>query len=147
MPIVSSEIVSAVTQADTSISVQERHIDHNGVVYDQIYIAPPGLDINTVLAERAVKLSIFIDNKEAVDLEAANFVIPIRMEDFLLRLTSAERSAIREAAKTDTEVDDILFIAVNRREINIQSATTQGMLDTLVTKGLLTSQRIAEITV
>ena len=146
MPIVTSVIVDQTTQADGSLSVHERHTDHTGLTYDVNYFAPAGMDIDAVLSARASKIGSDIDAREAIEAEANNYTLPIRTDDLMLRLTAAERKAIRQARNTNADVDDVLYVFENRDTINPGSAATQGMFGVLVTAGLLTAERVAELT-
>jgi len=65
--------------------------------------------------------------------------------EFLLRFTSQERSAYRQAAQTDDLVADFMNLAQAAQEIiSDDPITIQGM-NYLVTVGLLTQQRRDEI--
>lgn len=67
--------------------------------------------------------------------------------DFLRRLTSAERQAIKTAAKTNQSVDDFLFMFENTTDLMV-NLDSQELIDGLayfVAQGLLAANRPAEI--
>lgn len=64
---------------------------------------------------------------------------------FLLRFTPQERAAYRAAAQTDDLVADFLNLATAAQEIINDDPMTIAGMDYLVSIGILTSQRKAEI--
>lgn len=64
---------------------------------------------------------------------------------FRNRFTFAEKVALEDAAKTDTEVKVLLDDQAAAQYIDLDRADTAAGLDLLVTKGLLTQQRRDEI--
>lgn len=65
--------------------------------------------------------------------------------DFLLRFTPEERSAYRNAAKTDDTVADFMGLAQAAHEIINDDPMTIAGMDYLVSIGLITEQRKNEI--
>jgi len=65
--------------------------------------------------------------------------------EFLLRFTPQERSAFRNAAKTDDTVADFMQLAQAAQEIWTNDETTIAGMNYLVSQGLLTSERKYEI--
>jgi len=51
-----STIVSAITQVDGRISVQEQHVHTTGETIDIFYLADADADIQAILAEHAAQL-------------------------------------------------------------------------------------------
>ena len=66
---------------------------------------------------------------------------------FSQRMTPAERIAIREAGKTDAQVDDFLDLLSLAEQIDLADANVIGGLSLLVSKDLLTEARKTEILV
>ena len=67
--------------------------------------------------------------------------------DFSQRMQPAERIAIREAGKTDAQVDDFLDLLSLAEQIDLADVNVIGGLALLVSKGLLTEARKTEILV
>jgi hypothetical protein len=65
--------------------------------------------------------------------------------EFLLRFTSAERTAYRAAAQTDDLIADFMSLAQAAQEIISDDPTTIQGMNYLVSVGLLTQQRRDEI--
>jgi hypothetical protein len=65
--------------------------------------------------------------------------------EFLLRFTAAERAAFRAAAITDPQVADFQQLAQAAQEIRSDDPMTLAGMDYLVSVGLLSSERRAEI--
>lgn len=146
MPIITSTIIATRPQADGRAYVTERHTDHNGNTYDHEYLADAGLDTDTVMQLRAQNIGAQIDAREAVEAEAANFVLPIPPIDWMRRFTMAERIAIRTAAKSDPIVEDVLeLLASVKTGVLITDADTQMALGYFAQQGLITPARAAEI--
>lgn len=65
--------------------------------------------------------------------------------EFLTLFTLEERTAIREAAKTDPVIEDMLQLLGIAEEIDIADPNTSGGLDYIAGKGLITPERCTEI--
>jgi len=65
--------------------------------------------------------------------------------DFLNRFTGAERSAIRNAAKSDDTVADFMMLASSAYEIVADNPVTVSGMDYLVTLSIITETRKSEI--
>lgn len=65
--------------------------------------------------------------------------------EFLLRLTSAERAAIRQLTMTDPNVADFLMLAQSAQEIMSNDPMTQAGMNYMVSIGVFTEQRKNEI--
>lgn len=65
--------------------------------------------------------------------------------EFLTLFTIEERTAIREAAKTDPLIDDMLQLVGIASEIDINDPNTAGGLDYIASKGLITPERCTEL--
>jgi hypothetical protein len=63
-----------------------------------------------------------------------------------LRLTAAERKALKQLRKTDADVDDVLDLFDQAKYIDFDHPATLGGLALLQAKGALTAQRVAAIT-
>lgn len=61
MPIIFSSYTVGHEQADGTRKVREIHLDHNGVEYDTIYWAEPGMDYDLIMQERIQALNDMID--------------------------------------------------------------------------------------
>lgn len=64
---------------------------------------------------------------------------------FLLRLTAAERAAIRQLTSTDPNVADFLMLAQSAQEIVSTDPMTQAGMNYMVSIGVFTEQRKNEI--
>ncbi len=121
MPIISSKIISTVLQVDGRTSITERHKDHSGVDHDMTYLAAVGLDTQAVLVARAANIGEAIDKRDAVEAEAANFVLPISRVAYVRRFTATERKAIYAQTKSNADVEDfwnMLLMADNGVHLN-----------------------------
>lgn len=145
MPIVSSEIASAIVQADGRISVTESHVDQSGIEYRHNYLAGADMDLQAILALRAANMGAELDRRERQIAEASNFEIPLTLRSFMDRLTVNERIAIRTLAKTDPVVEDLLKYLEGGQVVYLSHAATQQGLAYLQSVGLLTAQRVNEI--
>lgn len=65
--------------------------------------------------------------------------------EFLLRLTSTERAAIRQVTNTDPNVADFLMLAQSAQEIQSNDPMTQAGMNYMVSIGVFTEQRKNEI--
>lgn len=63
---------------------------------------------------------------------------------FLMRLTAAERKAVRTSPNDD--VQDTMFLFEKAKFINFDDPVTQGGLQTLVNNGIFDQTRLDEIT-
>ena len=146
MPILSSTATLGHAQADGRHYVVERHTDHNGRVYEVGYLADVGLDTDMVMAIRAANIGQEVDAREAAEAAASNFVLPIPRIDWTRRFTLAERVAIRQAAKADPVIEDILeLLASVTTGVLVSDVDTQMALGYFAQQGLITPERAAEI--
>jgi hypothetical protein len=65
--------------------------------------------------------------------------------EFLQRFTAAERDTIRRTANLDAALADFLLFATAAQEIHSTDPVTVGAMDYLVSLGILTPARRAEI--
>lgn len=67
--------------------------------------------------------------------------------EFKLLFTAQERVAIKEARSTDVIVDDFFEIVEDPRltHVNLELQSTKDALDYLVSKGLVTADRLTQI--
>lgn len=67
--------------------------------------------------------------------------------EFKLLFTAQERVAIKEARSTDVVVDDFFEIVEDPRltHVNLELQSTKDALDYLVSKGLVTADRLTQI--
>lgn len=138
MPIISSQIVSQTVQIDGRKSVTEQHRGHNFVTYEVNYIADADLDINAVLAARAIAIGEEIDRRELIAIEAAKFELPLSQIEFLKRFTKEERTAVYQAKRDDVEVEDVWnFVMAAKDGIHLGNPLTLYGLAVLEAKGLI----------
>jgi hypothetical protein len=64
---------------------------------------------------------------------------------FLKRFTGAEFKAIRNAAKTDGDVDMFMYLFERAQDVNLDDPDTIAGVQMLVAKGILTAPRAAVI--
>lgn len=74
-----------------------------------------------------------------------NYGNTVSPRDFLLLFTLAERKAIRAAARTDSDVEDVMHLAEASQSVRLKHPNTLASLGLLVSKGLLTEARKTEI--
>lgn len=70
----------------------------------------------------------------------------IALEDFIDRFTEAELEGIQTAAANNQQASFILDYIKLRQTVNLDSPNTARILGKLVTAGLLTAERAAEVT-
>lgn len=145
LTVTSSQIVSTRPQVDGRSYVMERHTVSNGTEVAVEYLADAGLDVNTVMTVRAAKIQAELQAREAVELAATAYEIPMTEREFMRRFTVQERIAIRNLAKTDDVVVDFLDILSKSGGVYRGSQSTRDGLDYLVSKSLITTARKAEI--
>lgn len=143
--ITASQIVSTKPQVDGRAYVTERHTVSNGTDVSVEYLADVGLDVNAVMAARASRIQAELQAREAVELAATPFEIPMTEREFMRRFTVQERIAIRNLAKTDDVTVDFLDILSKSGGVYRGSQSTRDGLDYLVSKALITTARKAEI--
>lgn len=143
--VTSSSIISVNPQTDGRSYVTERHITSDGRQIDREYLAAVGLDTNAVMVQRAANIQAELQAKEAVDLAASSYEIPLTSTEFLDRFTTSERIAIRSASKTNSAVEDLLdYLSKTKGILRTSAKATQG-LDYLTSLGLIAANRKAEI--
>lgn len=62
-----------------------------------------------------------------------------------LRMTRAERDAIRAAETSDADVSDAMYLMRQARYIDLENAVTQAAINMLEAKGLLAEGRSVQI--
>lgn len=145
MPILTSTYEMGPTQADGRAYCTETHTDHTGRKHTIEYLADVGFDCETCLALRAERLGAEIDRREAAELEANNFVLPIAKIDFLRRMTPAERVACRTLAKTDPIAEDFMNMLDMADNIVLGNADLMAGLSYMESMGCLETGRAQEI--
>jgi hypothetical protein len=157
MPIITSQIIRELPQADGRSYITERHVDHNGKSYDVEYLADAGLDTALVMQLRADKIGAEIDAREAAEAQALNFVLPVSKVAWRRRFTAAEQDiidafneggylthpALDEATKGAIRRGLVLYAATT--DINPLDPDTQALLGLYTALGLLAPGRAAEI--
>lgn len=143
--IVSSELHDLSVQVNGSTNVVERHTDSNGKVYEVVYNAAPGSDLDAIMAARAERISADLADQAAIEAEAQNYAIPLTHLQFMTRFTLEERLAIRAAAKIDPVIDDFLELLKISDYIYPMHKMTQAGLQYMVSQGLLTAERANEV--
>ena len=143
MPIINSVIVSQTPQADGSISIHEQHTDHAGHVYDVVYMCQSGLSPEAIMADRAANLSAEIDEREAELQTATSFEIPLTPVEIMRRLSPTEWASFQ--ASTDQTIAYFRAIFDKVDTIYRADPLTQAGFNALVTAGILTSERVAEV--
>lgn len=117
----------------------------NGTEVSVEYLADAGLDVTAVMTARAAKIQAELQAREAVELAATAYEIPMTEREFMRRFTVQERIAIRNASKTDDVIVDFLDILSKAGGVYRGSQSTLDGLDYLVSKALITTTRKAEI--
>lgn len=145
MPIVSSQITQQLPQANGTSLVWEIHTDHNGRTYEFSYTAAVGVDVNLVLADRALVVGAEVDAREQAEQIANGGALPLTPYGLLNRFTMPERIAARTLAKTDPVVEDILFMVQNAQGVYLTDAATVQGVGYLQSVGILTAERAAAI--
>jgi hypothetical protein len=146
MPILTSALTTDThTQADGSVWVYERHVDHTGKAHTVSYLAPAGFDTGTTLAMRAANIGAAIDAREAAAQQAANYEPPIDGVDFVKRITATEWFAFQQLAQTDA-ITAHLFAMFNKAQTFHRNNPDLVMgLGYLVSVGILAAERPTEI--
>lgn len=157
MPIIASTLTTDDhAQADGSVWVYERHVDHTGKAHAVSYLAPVGFDTGATLAQRAANIGAAVDAKEASLHEAANFTLGITKLEFRNLFTYAERLAVdafnagfeahpgltaEQKAMIRTSLEDFK-VAEN---VVLTNAATVAGVNLYETLGLIAPGRAAEI--
>lgn len=145
LTITSSQIVSTRPQADGRSYVTERHAVSNGTEVVVEYLADANLDLDAVMVARTARIQADLQSREAIELAAASYEIPMTEREFMRRFTVQERIAIRSAAATDNVIVDFLDLLAKPGGIYRSSQSTHDGLNYLVSMSLITAARKAEI--
>ena len=143
MAITFSTLISQTPQVGGALSVHERHTDHNGNVYDVVYMCPEGLSPEVIMTERAVNLSAEIDAREAETQISTNFEIPLTPVEIMRRLTSAEWAAFQSSNSQTIVYFRAIFDKVDT--IYRADPLTQAGFNALVEAGILDAERVVEV--
>lgn len=153
MPIINSTITNKISNTTSGFPVSELHTDHNGKTYSFVYTCD-GLDPYIVLAARAVNLSAEIDAKEAAEIEARNFTIPLTKYQFRQRFTQEERMAcdgfnVAFESQPALTVEQKAFIRTGLEDFKaaeaVEPVKAMPLLQMYEALGLLAQGRAAEI--
>lgn len=127
MPIVSSQIVLDHQQVDGRRHVQERHIDHRGVVNNVFYLAEPGADANTALNARVPVLTQQLRERERSEclehVQRNQSIMSYRFADITLR--DGARHVLRVLRYAD---DARPFRSYAQRVVNAGAAQVANLL-------------------
>ena len=157
MPIISSTIIATRPQVDGRAYVTERHTDHNGNAYDHEYLADVGLDTGLVMQLRAQNIGMQIDAREAAEVEASRFTLPVSKVAWRRRFTTEEQDSIDAFNEggylVHPALDDATKGAIRRglvlytetTSVNPLDPDTQALLGLYTALGLLAAGRAAEI--
>lgn len=143
MPILSSSITSEAVQADGRSYVSELHVDSDGNQYTFESLLGPEVDRALLLANRAAELNSQLAAKDEITSAVTSTRLPLTPYEFLSRFTMPERIDIRGSA--DPVVVDIMSMLDHAKDINPNHPDTVSGLGYLVSVGLLTTARAAEI--
>jgi len=92
--IVSSTYIAGHPQQDGRRYIKERHLLDDGRSVDFEYLADEQINPDTVMTDRAVRLSAELLAREAASLEASSGELPLTKYQFRQRFTFPERVAI-----------------------------------------------------
>lgn len=145
MPIITSSYNLEEPQIDGRSYCNEIHVDHTGLEHKIKYLADAGLDVNAVMQQRAIALGAAIDMRERVIAESVNFEIPLSQREFLDRFTVQERISVRQGAKTDPVIEDLLDYLNGGSVVYRNNPATGSGLDYLISVGILIATRKVEI--
>jgi hypothetical protein len=143
MPIISSIIVTSQLQIDGTLLVHEQHIDHKGVIYDNLYNASIDSDIELTAQLRGEQIGIAIDQREAATLESLNYEIPLTDIDVMRRLTPAEWDAFQTS--TDITIAYLRSVFLKAKVVYRTDPLTIDGFAALVSAGILTQARVDEV--
>jgi hypothetical protein len=146
MPIITSTYtLDDQPQADGRCYVHEIHTDHRGRIYTAEYLAPAEWDYEHTLATRAANIGAEIDRREAAELEAANFQLPVSKWDFLQRLTPTEVVACLALRDTDPQARYALYVLENVPDITLGNPVVAELLTYFESQGCFAPGRVQEI--
>lgn len=146
MPIVNSQIKSESQQIDGRWLVHEQHTDANGVIYDHIYHAETNTDATfrmSVCQLRGQNIGAELDSRQAAIVQATNFEIPLAPLDIMRRLSPSEWAAFQTS--TDQTVEYFRAVFAKTTLVYRTDPLTVAGFDALITLGVLTAERVAEI--
>src|SRR6185369_6282584 len=108
MSITSSEVTTAAAQRDGRFWVTETHTDNVGLKYLLQYLAANGVDVNAILAARAIALAAQIMADEvALNIEMIKRDGALASPSFNYSTKLQQAPALREAYRTMTETEAV----------------------------------------
>lgn len=148
MAIVSSTVSQEGAQKDGRKWTREVHTDGQGRVYEFPYLAAAGLDINAVLAARAITLAADLAAAEAeadVALIKANGSLAVVTTNHTT--VAAIRTALRAAYATATRTDAVMIgdylATLTDAQLQTLFGLTAGQVNTLRTNKLTPAASLA----
>lgn len=141
--IVSSIIVNQVPQVDGRIDVTELHAHADGRTETFNYLADASLDLQAVADQRAANINAALAAQEAAIAAATQYEIPLTPVEIMRRLSPSEWAAFQAA--TDTTIAYFRAIFDKTTVIYRNDALTQAGFNALVSAGILTTERLAEV--
>lgn len=143
MQIISSTFEKT-TAPNGTHTVIEEHVYDTGHKWLYPWVAPATADINATMIQRAANVNAALALKAEAEAEAANFEVPLTMEEIMNRLTLAELSAFY--ASTASGMDVVRNVVQRWSGPIYRSHTrTQELMAVQVAAGIFTSERAAEI--
>lgn len=138
-----SSIFREIPQADGRIDVTERHDHADGTVQYVNYLADPSIDLQIVANTRASNINNELTRRAAEIASASNFEIPLTDIEVMKRITPAEWAAFQTS--TNPNIAYYRAIFAKTRTVNRTDPLTVLGFNTLVSEGILTEARVAEV--
>ena len=141
--IIASVIMNQVPQIDGRIDVTELHTHADGRTEIINYLADASLDLQLVADQRATNINAALAAQEAAIAAATQYEIPLTPVEVMRRLSPSEWAAFQ--ASTDTTIAYFRAVFDKTTVIYRGDALTQAGFNALVSAGILTAERVAEV--
>ena len=135
--------MNQVPQVDGRIDVTELHTHADGRTEIFNYLADADLNLQAVADQRAANINAALAAQEAAIAAATQYEIPLTPVEVMRRLTPSEWAAFQ--ASTDSNIAYFRAVFDKTTVIYRGDTLTQLGFATLVSAGILSSDRVAEV--
>lgn len=144
MQIISSIIKNETVAPNGSRTITEEHTYDTGHTWLYPYVASATADVTAAMNQRAANINAALAAQSEAAAEAANFEVPLTMEEIMNRLTTTELATFY--ASTAAGMDVVRNI-VQRWDGPVfrTHPRTQELMGIQIAAGIFTAERAAEI--
>lgn len=144
MQIISSIIKNETVAPNGSRTITEEHTYDTGHTWLYPYVASATADVTAAMNQRAANINAALAAQSEAAAEAANFEVPLTMDEIMNRLTLAELSAFY--ASTAAGMDVVRNVVQRwKGPIYRTHQRTQELMGVQIAAGIFSAERAAEI--